>query len=199
VALRRTGLDLAVERDIVDAQGRPTRIRLGARFETEAGEGAPTVEEIRAQLRSLADELDRAMPAGASPAAVARSDRPLQELIEAYRPRQVELLDLLRDEGEITEGEFARLRQYLAGRSTAPVNEPGVTERPIAAAPLALDRAPTVARPVPELLTLYRIETLKQAGAVRGRRQISYEEYMALKRHFERPLPPEAAAADVRS
>jgi hypothetical protein len=38
---------------------------------------------------------------------------------------------------------------------------------------------------VPELLRTFQIETLRQAGAVRARRQISFEEYMALKRHFE--------------
>ena len=199
MALRRTGLDLAVERDIVDADGRSTRVRVSARFEMPDGGGAPSTEEVRAQLRNLLEELDRAMPSGSAPVAVARPDRPLEELVETYRPRQVELLDLLREEGEITELEFTRLRQYLAERASAPLTEPGVTQRPIAAAPLALDRAPAVPRPVPELLTLYRIETLKQAGAVRGRRQISYEEYMALKRHFERPPPVEAATADVRS
>jgi hypothetical protein len=199
VALRRTGLDLAVERDIVDAAGRATRVRLSARFEIDPDGAPPSTEEIRAQFRALAEELDQSLPPGAVAPAAARADRPLQELIETYRPRQVELLDLLREEGELTEGEFTRLRQYLADRSSAPVVEPGVTERPIAAAPLALDRTPTVSRPVPELLTLYRIESLKQAGAVRGRRQISYEEYMALKRHFERPAPAEPPTPDVRS
>jgi hypothetical protein len=68
-----------------------------------------------------------------------------------------------------------------------------------------LDRTPSSPRPVDELVRTYRIESIKQAGAVRARRQISYEEYMALKRHFQSeppvPVPPvtsEAEASDRR-
>jgi hypothetical protein len=69
----------------------------------------------------------------------------------------------------------------------APELAPGVpppTDRPIAAMPLEADRTPSTPRPTGQLLDQYRIESLKQAGAVRARRQISFEEYMALKRHF---------------
>ena len=31
----------------------------------------------------------------------------------------------------------------------------------------------------------YAVDSLKQAGAVRARREISFAEYMALKRHFQ--------------
>jgi hypothetical protein len=34
-------------------------------------------------------------------------------------------------------------------------------------------------------LRVYQINSLKQAGAVRARREISFSEYMALKRHFQ--------------
>jgi hypothetical protein len=51
--------------------------------------------------------------------------------------------------------------------------------------PLAAEPKLPPARPVPELLRTFQIASLRQAGAVRARRQISFAEYMALKRHFE--------------
>jgi hypothetical protein len=123
--------------------------------------------------------------------------RPLEELVETYRPRQAELVDLLREDGEISAPEAELLNGYLArlgGAATPedllPAGIPPPTDRPIAAMPLEVDRAPVVPRPVGQLLDQYRIESLKQAGAVRARRQISFEEYMALKRHFSAASPP---------
>jgi hypothetical protein len=180
VALRRTELELAVERDVADADGVVRRFRLVAHFPLDGSE--PTAEELAPLLRSLSEELDRSLPAGTP--VVGRPDRSLSELVETYRPRQPELLDLLLEDREITDGEFALLRGYLSERGAAVPPEPIPTDRPIAAAPLAQDRTPITPRATDELLRLYRIESLKQAGAVRARRQISYEEYMALKRHF---------------
>jgi hypothetical protein len=190
VALRRTHVELAVERDIADAEGIVRRFRLAAHFPTEGSE--PTPEELAPLFRSLSEELDRSLPAGAP--VVGRADRSLSELIETYRPRQPELLDLLLEDREITDGEFALLRGYLAERAPVVPIEPVPMDQPIAAAPLAQDRTPITPRPIDDLLRLYRIESLKQAGAVRARRQISYEEYMALKRHFD-PAEPAATAA----
>ncbi|MCI4361063.1 MAG: hypothetical protein L3J91_05115 [Thermoplasmata archaeon] len=187
MTLRRTEIELAVERDVADADGIVRRFRLVARYPVDGL--SPTSEELAPLYRSLSDDLDRSLPGGSAP--VARADRDLTELIETYRPRQPELLDLLRDEHELTAGEFQLLTAYLAER-TQGAREPVPTDRPIAAAPLAQDRTPITPRPVDELVRLYRIESLKQAGAVRARRQISYEEYMALKRHF---AAAEAAAA----
>jgi hypothetical protein len=192
--MRRTGTDLAVEREVEDDAGTRRRYRLGARFEPDAGEAAPTAEETARRLAALSDELDAALSAGPIHGAPPRADRSVSELVEAYHPRQVELVELLLAEGEITRNESGRLREHLAnasGRDTAPPEIAGIpaTDRPLAAAPLSQDRTSSVARPVPDLLRLYRIESLKQAGAVRGRRQISYEEYMALKRHFASAEP----------
>ncbi len=134
-------------------------------------------------------------PLAAAP--LARPDRDLRELIETYRPRQPELVDLLRDEGELTPTEHVRLRTHLAGGSSSeppsrgrppvPVEEPRLpyADRPIASAPIEAGAPAPPGRPVPELLRVYEITSLKQAGAVRARRQISFAEYMALKRHFE--------------
>lgn len=176
-----------MERELSDADGILRRYRATSRIPVD-GEG-PTPEELGRMLRSLAEELDRALPAGVPP--TARPERSLTELVETYRPRQPELVDLLLEEGELTEGESQQLRRYLTDRSLP--TEPVVTDRPIAAAPLAQDRAPARPRSIAELLRTYQIESLKQAGAVRARRQISFEEYMELKRHFAATEPPSPA------
>ncbi len=79
--------------------------------------------------------------------------------------------------------------EYLAagGEPIRPVPppRPSFTDQPLAAAPIVAERSLEGARSVSELRRTYQIDTLKQAGAVRARRQISFAEYMALKRHFE--------------
>lgn len=176
--------------------GEPERVRWSVELGPEGDDpNAPTVEELRALLQQLRSDLDAALGPSARSAA---GDRPLEELIETYRPRQGELVELLLAEGEISPGEAERLRGHLA---RAPAEPPGApvaslpavpaVDRPLAALPLENDRTPASPRPTADLLATYRIESLKQAGAVRARRQISYEEYMALKRHF--------AAADAQA
>lgn len=207
MALQPVDLELSVERELAPAPGgAPRRARLTRRFLVDPKGVAPTEEEIGRAIAALDAELDRSLsflPPGSVP--VARADRGADELVESYRPRQVELVDLLEAEGEVSAGEARLLREHLSRApppATAPSapavsvaarerpHEPPMTDRPIAAAPLAGDRTPTSPRPVPELLERYRIESLKQAGAVRARRQISFEEYMALKRHFSADAPP---------
>lgn len=181
-------IELTVERPLGPDGG---VARLTARFDLVGQEPpnpsdlAKTLEDLKADLEALVG-----LPLAALPAA--RPDRELIELVNAYRPRQRELIDLLRDEGEITSGEHARLAQYLANGGAAPVSPPVVptpvavpTDRPLAALPATVDRPSEPTRPVAELLQEYQITSLKQAGAVRARRQISFGEYMALKRHFE--------------
>ncbi|MCI4337521.1 MAG: hypothetical protein L3K17_10135 [Thermoplasmata archaeon] len=197
MALKRVGLELSVERELSGAVDRsPGRARLTARFEVEGG--PPTQEEVAQALSDISKELDLAVEAlGPGSTRTSRGERPLSELVETYRPRQAELVELLADEGEITRAEAELLRDHLERlpSPTLPIpasERPGreevpITDRPLAAMPLANDRTPTVARPVDHLIREYRIESLKQAGAVRARRQISYEEYMALKRHFAEP------------
>lgn len=200
--MKRTQLELTVERSFTaPGSGAPTVARLTSRFEVEPGGGPASPEEIAEALRRLSAELDAAIP---GPSAPPRKDRDLAELIEAYRPRQPELIELLREEGALTPVEYGRLKEFLSGaRAATPVPPPGaelpgeppLRERPIAAAPLAQDRTPAVARPVGELLALYHIESVKQAGAVRARRQISFEEYMAIKAHFARAEVSASGAA----
>lgn len=203
MVLRRREIDLSVEREVVDDAGVGRRFRLVGRYAIDGSDSGIAPDELARTVAGLEAELDVALSTRAPVAAAPekpRDDRPLIELVETYRPRQLELIDLLLEEREITVEESQRMRQYLRDRASppAPPDPAGIplTQRPIAAAPLANDRAPSTARPVADLVRLYRIESLKQAGAVRGRREISYEEYMALKRHFA-AAPPEPPAVPV--
>jgi len=164
-------------------------VRLSAKFEVaEDGSGpdhselARALDDLQADLDGIVGPLLAAVPAG-------RPDRDLTELVETYRPRQRELVDLLLGEGELTTGEHARLVEYLSA-PPAPAEAPAPPperrfETPLAAVPIVASRVEEAGRPVPELLRQYQINSLKQAGAVRGRREITFAEYMALKRHFQ--------------
>lgn len=164
-------------------------VRLSARFELPTDGEGPSHAELARALDDLQADLDGLVgpPLAAAPAA--RPDRELTELVETYRPRQRELVDLLLGEGELTPGEHERLVGYLATSAGRPEParappEPRM-EAPISAAPIFATRSEERGRPVPELLRTYQIDSLKQAGAVRARREISFAEYMALKRHFQ--------------
>ncbi|MHB8352389.1 MAG: hypothetical protein ACYDFT_06875 [Thermoplasmata archaeon] len=182
-------LEISVER-VEEPEGgsAPLRVRLVARLPVEADGEFPR-EEVGRLLREIRSEMDRAIPPKS--AGPPGPDRPLRELLEAYRPRQPELIDLLRDEGELREGEYWLLKAHLAAPGSV---APGVAPLPLRPAelpaPSTLAAAPAgaepvgPARPVVELLERYQITSIRQAGAVRARRQISFDEYMALKRHF---------------
>ncbi|MCI4366223.1 MAG: hypothetical protein L3K08_00555 [Thermoplasmata archaeon] len=197
MALRRTSITLGLEREVSNPEGPPERVRLSASFEVE--DDGPTSEELRAALDRLRGQLEE-IAGGRS--GVRAGTRALDELVETYRPRQSELVELLQEDGEISLPEAALLHTYLAQLAVRaepmaglPPGVPPPTDRPIAAMPLENDRTPSTPRSIPQLLGQYRIETLKQAGAVRARRQISFEEYMALKRHFSAaPATPEGSS-----
>lgn len=196
---RRREIELSVDRPVGPAGA--GSVRLSAKFEVEPGGSPPDPAELARELDRLKADLDALVGPPIAAAPIARVDRPLSELVDAYRPRQRELVDLLREEGELTGAEHARLVEYLASgraeRASPPAAEVPETERLIATVPIDRPPASTAsrarpvteperARPVAELLETYQITNLRQAGAVRGRRQISFAEYMALKQHFER-------------
>jgi hypothetical protein len=212
VPARPRQVELSVERPLGGAPGAGV-VRLTARFDGAADvpprELAEALERLQADLEAL---VGPPLAAAASP----REERPLAELIETYHPRQRELVDLLRDEGELTAVEHGLLVGYLdhpaapaprpppaaaAPPPPSPAPPADLLDQPIAAAPIQAERATDSARPVAELLRTFQIESLRQAGAVRARRQISFDEYMALKRHFESAGAPgkdRGAAAGAR-
>jgi hypothetical protein len=201
VTLRRRETELSLERPLGPEGPAGGVVRLSVRLEPPADGTAPSPSELAEALDALKADLDALVgpPLAALPST--RADRPLAELVGAYRPRQRELVDLLRDEGEITPLEHTRLVEYLsAGAGTpsaaSPPAEPPRFDQPIAAMPIVAERPSEPTRPVAELIRQYQIASLKQAGAVRARRQISFEEYMALKRHFQ---PADAGAVESRS
>jgi len=189
VPARRREIELTVERPLRADNPSGGTVRLSARFEISPDGSGPdhselarALDELRADLDGLVGPLLAAVPA-------TRPDRDLTELVETYRPRQRELVDLLLAEGELTPGEHGRLAEYLRAppapsETVSPPPERRV-DTPLAAVPIMAGRADEGARPVAELLRIYQINSLKQAGAVRGRREISFAEYMALKRHFQ--------------
>jgi len=208
VALRRRETELSLERP-VGPDGPPGGVvRLTVKFEPDSSGTGPSPRELTVALDQLKADLDALLGLPMAGLPSQQPERSLLELIDTYRPRQRELVELLKEEGEITPGEYGRLTEYLNGilgtsprPPAAPASSP-TFDQPIAAVPIAAGVAPASerrsesARPVDELLQQYQITSLKQAGAVRARRQISFEEYMALKRHFE---PAASAAAEKRS
>jgi hypothetical protein len=199
VAVRRRQIELSVERPL-GGRAAGSVARLTATFESGGSGEGPTGDELARALEELVREMDAAVDPSLLPQGQGEPDRGLEELVETYRPRQRELVDALLGDGEITKGEHARLLTSLgalpaaarpaavASRDTAVLGE-----TPIAAAPISAEPKLPPARPVPELLRTFQITNLRQAGAVRARRQISFAEYMALKRHFEAESPPTAA------
>jgi hypothetical protein len=198
VPLRRREVELSVDREIDPGNPAAGTARVSARFEVDGAPASPTHAELAEAFERLKGELDGLLGTPLAGAIGTRPDRSLTELVETYRPRRRELIDALRDDGELTRGEHERLATYLTGIGADTATVPPVPtsvepafDRPIAAVPIAADRAPERARPVEDLLREYQIVSLKQAGAVRARREISFEEYMALKRHFQKEETPE--------
>jgi hypothetical protein len=200
VALRRRETELSLERPLGPEGPAGGVVRLSVRLDSAADGTPPSPTELAEALDGLKADLDALLGAPLAALPATRADRELSELIGTYRPRQRELVDLLRDEGEITPTEHVRLVEYLtAAAPSSKTPRPAITraeptfDQPIAAMPIAAERLPETTRPVAELIRQYQIASLKQAGAVRARRQISFEEYMALKRHFQ---PREAGGAE---
>jgi hypothetical protein len=193
-------IELTVEREIPSSDpSRPTRVRLTVRLDPPAT-GALPPGDIARRVNQLASQLDEALRAAGIAPAAGRADRDLPELLGTYRPRQRELVELLHDERELTDGEYRRLLDHLGRTIPEPSATPPPTQ-PILAAPLEAPTPSSGSRPlpparaVPELLAAFQIDSLRQAGAVRARRQISFEEYMALKKHFSAPEAPASPPA----
>lgn len=188
--MKRREVELTVERPLRPDGAAGGTVRLSARFEVAPDGSGPDHAELARALDDLQADLDGLVGPLLAATPATRPDRDLTELVETYRPRQRELVDLLLADGEVTRGEHDRLVEYLGAPAARPEAPPPPSaefrgETPLAAVPIIAARSEETGRPVEELLRLYQISSLKQAGAVRARREISFGEYMALKRHFQ--------------
>ncbi|HKV90888.1 MAG TPA: hypothetical protein VJQ43_06840, partial [Thermoplasmata archaeon] len=94
MTLERTEVELSVEQDAAPPGQAPRRLRLTARF--RVGARTPSPAELGEAVAALDRDLaEAAKAAGFVPSAPPRSDRPVSELVETYRPRQPELIELL--------------------------------------------------------------------------------------------------------
>ena len=199
---RRKDLTVSLEQEVPSSEGEaPRRLRVAMTLEPgEDGKVSPSetseaVRELSDLLQSSASSLASASGSSTGP----RPDRSLSELVQTYRPRDLALLDALLWEGEITPTEHELLRSQLpkpgAVATTAPSPAREVPASPTPAPP----STPAPARPVPasgtarpsarsvdQLLRELGIQDLRDVNRARGREMISYEEWAALKAHFEK-------------
>jgi hypothetical protein len=198
VTARRRQLEISVERPLGARGPEGAVARLSATFDAGPDGEGPSSSDLAKALDQLLQELEGVLGPSLGALPASRNDRELEELVQTYRPRQRELVDALLADGELSAGEHQSLLAALPALSSAPRPAahappgaspasvvPNVGETPIAAVPIVAEPKLPAARPVPELLRTFQISNLRQAGAVRARRQISFAEYMALKRHFE--------------
>ncbi|MDE1820140.1 MAG: hypothetical protein KGJ23_07650 [Euryarchaeota archaeon] len=192
------GITVSVEEEALPAGDTPAR-RVHLAMTLQPAEGAEvTTEEVQAAVKLLSHHLESAIatlseggPSGAGP----RPDRPLPDLLETYRPRNLELVDALLWEGELTPTEHQVLQAAVrtpperASKGPPPKTAPP-PEAPLATiAPSASSSqgpARTSPRSVDALLRELDLKDMRDANRARGRRMISYEEWAALKSHFEK-------------
>lgn len=199
---RRKDLTVSLEQEVPSSEGEaPRRLRVAMTLEPgEDGKVSPSetseaVRELSDLLQSSASSLASASGSSTGP----RPDRSLSELVQTYRPRDLELLDALLWEGEITPTEHELLRSQLpkpgAVATTAPSPStevpasptPAPTSTPAPARPVpASGTARPSARSVDQLLRELGIQDLRDVNRARGREMISYEEWAALKAHFQK-------------
>ncbi len=204
---RRKDVTVSLEQEVPSGEGEaPRRIRVTMTLEPgEDGKVAPAetaeaIQTLSSVLESSASSLALASGGTTGP----RPDRSLSELVESYRPRDLQLLDALLWEGEITPTEHEMLRSQLpkpgavaakvplpskeVAPSPPPSPTPAPTSPPTAARPAAsaTGTARPSARSVDQLLRELAIQDLRDVNRARGRELISYDEWAALKAHFEK-------------
>ena len=111
MTVRRREIELTVERPLGPEASSGGPVRLSARFEVGVDGDGPSHAELAAELDALKADLEALVGPPIAAAPIARGERELTELVETYRPRQRELVDLLLADGEITAGEHRRLSE----------------------------------------------------------------------------------------
>jgi hypothetical protein len=173
---------LTLEVEVPGEEGRPPR-RLSLSTVLPPPAGAEDRQgEVREAMERLRDYLRTAEGVLLPPGSGTRADRTLEELLETYHPRDAKLLETLLWDGELTPGEHQLLLGALApAEGSAPAPGPAGRGK-VAASP----------RPPDVLVRELGLKDLKDANRARFRRLISYDEWTALKRHFEE-APPSSA------
>ncbi len=108
----RRPIELTLERTVTPA-GSPTPITVRVSTTWDPAAASDASGALAEEMARLGEQLDAAVALVAPDAVRRRPDRTVPELVDAYHPRQPELVDLLRDEGELTPGEHAALRAHL--------------------------------------------------------------------------------------
>lgn len=207
----RTELTITLEEDLPpEGEGQPRRLRLSTTVRAPEGKEL-TREEIAEATKTLLDQMAHARGAAGpleTPVAGPRPDRSVDELVDSYRPKSLELVDALLWEGELTPTEHEALKAAVSrsppkpGRREAPTPRPpsppavvaGTVAAPSApAAPAANEPARPAsaarfgpARPTDTLVKELSLQNLRDVNVARARRLISFDEWSALKAHFER-------------
>lgn len=193
----RNELTISLEEEVpASGEGAPRRLRLSSTLHAPEGKEI-SAEEVREAVRLLEMQMAHARQGtgGSGPAEGApRPDRPLDELVETYRPRSLELIDALLWEGEVTPTEHEALKAGL-GKTPAPkpsrppASVAPTTSRPAAPPPSAGEAAPArfgPPRPTDTLVKELDLKNIRDVNVARAKRLISFDEWSALKAHFDK-------------
>ena len=179
----------------------PRRVRVSLRLQPPAeGSLGPAdiqsaAEELKAHLATLRSALVGAGSEGLP--VIPHPDRPLEELLETYRPRSEGLVDALLWEGQLTPTEHSALKEHLSRAPLPPSPKPQAPPAPSPPPPPPASR--TVERPRPagrspeEILRQLNLRDLKDVNRARARELVTYDEWIALKKYLqERASGPSA-------
>ncbi len=165
----------------VGEQSAPLRLRVSQTLVPEEGKAVSDEEVTRAAaalkrtllvtLKTLGSEESELRPS----VTYSGPTRSIEVLREIYTPRSPDHVDALLWEGEISREEHGLLLGTLRTRGET-----------VAPAPAHLPR------PVPVLIEELKLQDMRDVNRARGKRVISYDEWLALKQHFARVGAPSA-------
>lgn len=195
-------ITIAVEEDLPPSEGgAPRRLRLSATVRAPEGKevASEVVVEAASRLRSRLEEVSRQVRAAEGGESGPRVERALADLLEEYRPKEPALVDALLWNGELTPTEHQVLRDAVA-KQVAPSPPPAPPRKPVPASPSppATKSEPSAVppgrsagprgppRPVEQLVQELNLRNLQEVNRARYQRVISFDEWSALKAHFER-------------
>ena len=193
-------LEVSVEEEVPGmGTDPPRRVRVSLLLQPPAeGSLGPAdiqkaAEELKAHLATLRSALAGAGSEGLP--GLPHPDRPLEELLETYRPRSEGLVDALLWEGQLTPTEHSSLKEHLSRTSIPPPPKPQAPPLPTSPPPASrtVERPRAVGRPPEEILRQLNLRDLKDVNRARARELVTYDEWIALKKYLqERASGPSA-------